>query len=152
MKTNYPPVLSYDNGLWSLGLPHADGDDQSFVLYIHQDHSGEPPIFRVGRWDMGDCVECVTRKEYEERVAGIREHEGEAAAQYWHMNQTHVEIISDKHPVWKLQGRWLALMELELFTPSFSHTAEWPFMGSSEELKAGFDKIRQEDLSQAGEY
>lgn len=148
MKTNYPPVLSFDNGLWSLGLPYADGDDQSFVLYIHQDHSDEPTIFRVGRWDMGDCVECVTRKKYEERVASIREHEGDVVADYWHMNQTHIEIISDEHPVWKLRDRWLALMELELFSPSFSHSPEWPFMEPSKELQDGLDKIRKEEHSQ----
>lgn len=114
-----PPTLHYSREFetLALGLPEYDDEGRSYELLIYPDARPGESTYRAIQWDCGDWHECLTKKQYKQRVADIVENETQEIADLWEAEQDQVVVIHDSHPVWALIPRWEAMIALDLFHP-----------------------------------
>ena len=86
----------------------------SFEMVIDYTCVGECR-YRFIAWTEGEWIELLRPDEYKQRVQDIVEHEGLEMAALWEQHQVGYQIIAANHPVFTLQRRWEAMLELGLF-------------------------------------
>lgn len=140
------PQLMFDqqHDCWRLNLEREGGnDDGSYFMLINYAWNGETwSSYRFMVVRMGDESEVVTKAEYDQRVKDIEEYEGEEIAKLWHLEQTHVEVERDNHPVFALREQWDAMMALEIFVPHVTIGGFKNMPGPSKELREKTDVLR----------
>jgi hypothetical protein len=105
-------------------------DDESYEMVLGKFDREYSYHFLV--WEMGEWYEMITRKDYEQRIQDIKDHECDEVADIWAQHQECYRIVSEHHPVFKLQKQWEAIVELGLLDIP-SHYREWQGKPLSEE-------------------
>lgn len=146
---NRQPMLAYSTEFdrWVLKFQGSQTDPEvSYEMLIQCAYQDELGWFsyRFVRWDMGEWVEMLTFEQFRERVANIRENEGDRVAEAWVAEQEQYEVISEAHPIFKLRAHWEAMMTLNLFFPAIT-MREWKGKPLHPELKAKLDAISNEE-------
>jgi len=139
---------------WSLRDQKMNDDlDTNYELLIKTSWQGKEDgwfDYRFFVWHAGEWFECVTRKDYEQRVQDIVDNEGKEVADLWETYQNHYEVVRDNHPVFALRRKWEAMMELELFFPAIT-LRQWPSKKLPKEywdkVGAARDKWQQEEAA-----
>jgi hypothetical protein len=93
--------------------PYVRESDLSYEMVIERPFTDEWN-YRFLVWDEGEWSECITRQDLNQRIQDVRDHEGEEVAKICEQEHTYY-VLKDDHPVFKLQRKWEAMMELNLF-------------------------------------
>jgi hypothetical protein len=107
--------LSYNNEFRRFVLkdPYVRESDLSYEMVIERPFTDEWN-YRFLVWDEGEWSECITQSDLQQRIRDVRDHEGEEVAKICEQEHTYY-VLKDDHPVFKLQRKWEAMMELNLF-------------------------------------
>jgi hypothetical protein len=108
--------LSYNNEFrrFTLRGEYNRGEDAIYEMVIERPY-GDEWRYRFLRWDeLDDWSECITRSDLKQRIQDVRDHEGDEVANIWEVENTYY-VLREDHPVFKLQRKWEALMELNIF-------------------------------------
>lgn len=107
-------MLSYnlELGRYTLRDQYQSGDC-SYEMVIEKESSDEYR-YRFLVWEDGEWNEAITLDELRQRIKDVVEHEGEEVAAIWERENTYI-VLRPEDPVFKLQRKWEAMMELNLF-------------------------------------
>jgi hypothetical protein len=144
MNNKHTPLLDYNQefGRWCLRLSHPlSEEDASYEMMINVSW-GDPHTYRFIKWVDGEWFEVCTKADYDQRVQDIAEHEGDAVAKLWALEQEQVIVVRDTHPVFALRAHWEAIMTLELLYPMVT-LKEWHGKPMSADLRSRLDALRK---------
>jgi hypothetical protein len=113
--------LSYNNEFRRFVLkdPCVRNEDASYEMVIERPYADEWR-YRFLIWEDGDWSECITMPDLDRRRQDVVDHEGEEVAKIWAVEHTYY-VLKEDHPVFKLQRKWEAMMELGLFDIPVNH-------------------------------
>jgi hypothetical protein len=123
--------------------PYATSEGASYEMVIER-HYADEWRYRFLIWEDGDWSECITWADLQERIKNVRDHEGEEVAKIWGVENTYY-VLRDDHPVYKLQRKWEALMELGIFDIPVNHDT-WKGKPMSEEGMALMNEAREVEM------
>jgi hypothetical protein len=109
--------LSYNNEFRRFVLkdPHA----REYEMVIERPYSDEWR-YRFLVWKEWEWSEMITFADLEQRIKDVRDNEGEEVAKIWEQEHTY-HVVRYNNPVFKLQRKWEAMMELDLFDIPVNH-------------------------------
>jgi hypothetical protein len=137
--------LSYSNEFRRFVLkdPYARAECASYEMVIVRPWSDEYK-FHFLIWEDGDWAECITKSDLKQRRQDVVDHEGEEVAKIWEVEHTYY-VLRDDHPVFKLQRKWEAMMELGLFDIPVEHHA-WQCKPMSPEAMDAMNDARDREM------
>jgi hypothetical protein len=128
--------------------PYLTRDDTSYEMVIERPYADEWR-YRFLIWEDGDWLECITLSDFKQRLQDVQDHEGEAVAKIWEEEHTY-DVVKDDHPMFKLQRKWEALMELNIFDIPVNHDA-WQGKPMSQEAMDAMNDAREQEMRAAAE-
>jgi hypothetical protein len=137
--------LSYSNEFRRFVLrdPYARAECASYEMVIERPWS-EEYNYRFLIWEEGDWSECITRADLEQHIKDVQDHEGEEVAKIWEQEHTYY-VLREDHPVFKLQRKWEAMMELGLFDIPVNHDT-WQGKPMSQEALDAMNDARDREM------
>jgi hypothetical protein len=137
--------LSYNNEFRRFVLrgEHNRNEHVSYEMVIERQYPDEWR-YRFLVWDEGDWSECITKADHKQRRQDVVDHEGEEVAKIWAEEHTY-DVLRDDHPVFKLQAKWEAMMELGLFDIPVEHHA-WQGKPMSQEAMDAMNDVRDREM------
>jgi hypothetical protein len=128
--------------------PYMTRDDISFEMVIERAYYDEW-CYRFLVWDDGEWEEVITNSEIKRRIQDVRDHEGDAVAKIFEVEHTYY-IVRDDHPMFQLQRKWEALMELDLFDIPVNMDT-WRGKPMSQEAQDAMNDAREQEMRAAAE-
>jgi hypothetical protein len=123
--------------------PYLPQEDMSYEMVIERPSSDEWRYhFLV--WDGGEWEEVITNSDFKQRVQDVRDHEGDAVATIWEVENTY-HVVKDNHPMFKLQRKWEALMELNIFDIPVNYDT-WQGKPMSQEAMDAMNDVREQEM------
>jgi hypothetical protein len=132
---------------FTLRDPYMSTDTESFAVVLDR-QTVDDMRYRFIVWRDGEWFECLTQKQYQERVRDIVDNEGQEVADIWEAEQECYRVIPNNHAVFSIKRKWEALLELELIDiPICYHRWEGKPLSKStiEKLDAARDKWMREE-------
>lgn len=127
-----------------LSDPKIDTKNASFEMVIDKYWPDRTDYVFVC-WCDGEWIELVRPNTFKERVRVIAEHEGQEVADAWTLWQMEWQQVSPDHAIFKLQAKWEAMQELELFEIPVS-LRQWKSPEMSAEARRVLDHLREKYL------
>jgi hypothetical protein len=128
--------------------PYLTRDDTSYEMVIERPYADEWR-YRFLIWEDGEWQECITSSDFKQRVQDVRDHEGDAVATIWEVENTY-NVVQDNHAMFNLQRKWEALMELNIFDIPVNHDT-WKGKPMSQEAMDAMNDAHEQEMRAAAE-